>query len=303
MGEYRYEYSGLQVTANFALPEWAGFEAEEDWTEPQVRIVLEDVELPSSEFERYQVKVEPQEVFLCAPEIAHYYVRHGEAIRIRRAPDAKMREVRLFLLGFAWATLCYQRGLLPIHASVVEVNGGVVAFCGASGAGKSTIAAWLNKQGYPLVSDDLCCCDLSREDSAHVWPSAGRLKLWRDALHVQGWSDDGLERDHFRTDKFHLTRPLRAGRASSALRAIYLLDWGECSITRVTGMEALSRFVAASVYRGRLLEEMGRVAGYWEQCAGLLRRTSVWEFRRPRNWESMDDVMTLLVDHWRAGPV
>lgn len=46
------------------------------------------------------------------------------------------------------------RGLEALHASAVRVRAGVVAFCGASGTGKSTLAYALSRRGYPLWADD-----------------------------------------------------------------------------------------------------------------------------------------------------
>ncbi len=43
---------------------------------------------------------------------------------------------------------------MVIHASAVEVDGRLAVFLGDTGAGKSTLAASLDKHGYRLVGDD-----------------------------------------------------------------------------------------------------------------------------------------------------
>ena len=43
------------------------------------------------------------------------------------APGASSRNVRVFLLGSAFGALLHQRGLLPLHANAVEVDGRAVA--------------------------------------------------------------------------------------------------------------------------------------------------------------------------------
>jgi hypothetical protein len=45
-------------------------------------------------------------------------------------------------------------GTEVLHASAVVTSRGVVAFCGASGIGKSTVAYGLHRRGYPLRADD-----------------------------------------------------------------------------------------------------------------------------------------------------
>jgi len=61
----------------------------------------------------------------------------------------------------------YRRVVLPmiqqarrsqvLHASGVRAGSGVVAFCGTSGTGKSTVAYGLSRRGYPLWGDDAVC--------------------------------------------------------------------------------------------------------------------------------------------------
>jgi hypothetical protein len=61
----------------------------------------------------------------------------------------------------------YRRVVLPLiqqarmsqvlHASGVRAAAGVVAFCGTSGTGKSTVAYGLARRGYPLWGDDAVC--------------------------------------------------------------------------------------------------------------------------------------------------
>src|SRR5262249_592641 len=71
-------------------------------------------------------------------QIAEYEVSEGRRIRVWLAPGAASKDAEIFLLGPAWASLCHQRGLLPLHASAIRTGHGLVAFCGHSGAGKST---------------------------------------------------------------------------------------------------------------------------------------------------------------------
>lgn len=276
------------------IPEWSVFETGEPFDAPDVVIRLAtskeapppgDHDLPIIEAGRYCFTI---------PEAGHYRVTQGQEIAVTLTPGAEAREVRLFLLGSAWGALCYQRGLLALHASVVEVGDSAVAFCGATGSGKSAVAAWLTERGYRLVSDDLCRFEVPTHGPPLVYPSSPRLKLWRDALYALGRSDAGLERDHFREDKFHWPLPISSGRQPLPLRAIYLLEWGETAVARLTGVTALRRFVVAATYRGELLEPMGQVAAHWERCVALARRVPIWEFSCPRDWSAMETVIGML---------
>jgi len=61
-----------------------------------------------------------------------------------------------------WAAphLLLLRGQLVLHASAVQHPDGVVAFCGASGFGKTTLAHLFAAQGTQLLSEDLVVVSL-----------------------------------------------------------------------------------------------------------------------------------------------
>lgn len=85
------------------------------------------------------------------------------------------------LVGTVIPLLLQLRGFVAVHASAVErPSGGVLAFVGFSGAGKSTSAASLCPP-CRLVSDD-CLYLRPEEGRIAAYPSAGPLKLLDDAV-------------------------------------------------------------------------------------------------------------------------
>ncbi|NIO13431.1 MAG: serine/threonine protein kinase, partial [Gammaproteobacteria bacterium] len=75
------------------------------------------------------------------------------------------------------------RGVLSLHASVIDINGEAVGFMGAAGAGKSTLAAAFAKKGFAVMSDDILA--LKPGDSApFAQPGYPRLRLWPDSAVV-----------------------------------------------------------------------------------------------------------------------
>lgn len=71
------------------------------------------------------------------------------------------------------------QGWEAIHASAIKTPQGVVAFCAASGTGKSTIAYGLHQRGYPLWSDDSLIFNPSL-DSIVAYPVQFHLRLLAD---------------------------------------------------------------------------------------------------------------------------
>ncbi len=48
----------------------------------------------------------------------------------------------------------YQKGIFPLHAGGVAVNGKAVLFLAATGTGKTTLITYLSENGFPYLSDD-----------------------------------------------------------------------------------------------------------------------------------------------------
>src|SRR5262249_35426023 len=109
--------------------------------------------------------------------IADFEVSCGQRISVWPAAGATKKDIELFLFGPVWATLCHQRGLLPLHASAIMTNRGIAAFAGHSGAGKSTLAAYMGAFGYELVTDDILPLSFGQDTAPGAWPYLRRLKL------------------------------------------------------------------------------------------------------------------------------
>ena len=301
MNLWRYSYVGLRVESELEIPEWTEFERADSSDRSDVRIRLaggqqvQDGPLPDAPI------ISPDEVCFGITDVASYRVRDGCEIEVGPAPGASWQEIRLFLLGSAWGALCYQRGLLVVHASAVYVSNGAVAFCASRGHGKSTLAAWLTTKGHDLVSDDLTRIELPAEGSALIYPSTRTMKLRPDALEALGWSGPEPERSRHHNGKSHLPSGGDGAGHPVSLRAIYMLDWGELDLRRLTGHAALRRVVSATAYRGTFLESMDRLGLYWRQCLDLVCRVPVWEVRRPHDFSAMEQTLQRLQAHWASG--
>src|SRR5690349_13041743 len=79
------------------------------------------------------------EFLLRAEGDQYFYYRKGEGVTVQRGSDADPGEEALWLNGSVYSAIASMNGMLPIHASAVAVDGVVIAFTGAAGAGKSTL--------------------------------------------------------------------------------------------------------------------------------------------------------------------
>ena len=119
---------------------------------------------------------------LRVPGIARFLLTAGRDIRFEADAGIGPADIAIFLLGTAFGILLHQRGQIVLHASAVRVGGSAVLFCGASGAGKSSLAAALAQRGFPVVTDDFCALDFDGADAPVVQSDGRQLKLWAQTI-------------------------------------------------------------------------------------------------------------------------
>jgi hypothetical protein len=113
----------------------------------------------------------------------HYSAATGQVMAVTRSAIEEER-VRAIYQRVVLPFLLQALGYEMLHASAVRTERGVVAFCGESGAGKSTIAVGLSRRGYPVWADDALLLDASARIRALSLPFAVRLR--RDSAELFG---------------------------------------------------------------------------------------------------------------------
>lgn len=128
----------------------------------------------------------------------------GSEIVIEPEMAIDAADIRAFLYGTVFATVCFRRGLLPLHASAVRIGDKAVAFAGVSGAGKSTLAATFFKRGFAILADDIAAIVPGTSTAPLLLPALPRLKLWRDMLDGLCIGPGGLDVVCHQTEKYYL---------------------------------------------------------------------------------------------------
>jgi hypothetical protein len=118
---------------------------------------------------------------LTIPETGRFYVQNGNKIIFQRFLENDDKSIRVFLLSTVLAALFIQRGLFPLHAGSVNINGKGVLFSGISGAGKSSMVTGYYKNGFSILNDDVSLIS-EIDNKLMVIPGFPRIKLWVDTL-------------------------------------------------------------------------------------------------------------------------
>jgi hypothetical protein len=240
-----YWLSGLKLDSDFPLPALVRWEGPDDVA---ASVTIRRSKVPSR-LDRpdhigpiFQTRGR-NEYLLVLPGTGRILVRNGSEITVDAETHADESTTSAILTGTIQAVLWHQRGLLPLHASVVEVGGRAVALCGRSAAGKSTLAAMLAAQGCSVLADDLCLIDARGDKAVSVLPGCPRLRLWADSLDRLCIGATALTRALTGRDTFFVDCDGPLARERLALGAVVVLfrrDSGRVEIERMRGALAVN---------------------------------------------------------------
>jgi hypothetical protein len=192
-------------------------------------------------------------------------------------------------------------GMLVFHASAIDLNGKGVAFVGASGQGKSTLAASFASSGMKLLTDDGLQVEW-RDQELTALPAHPSLRLWEDSqLALIGPAHDLAPAVEY-------TRKVRvmAGAGSAfafcdeprRLHAIYFM--GDSDVGSVTIQPMKSRAVLLNLVRHSFLldiEEKQVLADHFESLSNIANVPIHFSLDYPRQYASLPNVRDAVVGH------
>jgi hypothetical protein len=294
---YYYQAFGLTIESTIPCPELLSQPGE-----PEVFIhygavpdALDEVQAQTGWYQQNS-----EAVLLKIDSIANYLILKGNKIIIDKAMGSHDDEVRLFLFGSAFGALLHQRGLLPVHGSAVEVNGGAMVFVGLRGFGKSSLAGAFQQRGYRIIADDVCVLSPAKEAAPSVYSGFPRLKLWPDTLEKLGKNPQGLRKIIPAVDKRHLPLGKDFCARSRPLRRIYELtvtDAKEFNLTPLQGLDKLA-IIIGHTYRPEFLSGANKKKLHFMQCAAIIHQVEVSRVTRPRQPFRLGDLADLVEHDW-----
>lgn len=197
-------------------------------------------------------------------------VERGETLTLNTSDPERAMELIPCAMGY----LLHQRGQLALHASAVSIDGRGVAFVGASGAGKSTIAAMMMSGGHAVLADDILPVYLA-EDGVWVAGTGLPVRLAGGSaplIGVERW-DEGVKR--------RIPGPT-VGRVP--LARIWVLGWGDALEFRDVPVGQRVATLVGHTYSCRALA-FGGGERHLGDCGKVANAVVIGTLIRPRGLE------------------
>jgi len=255
-----------------------------DGRNPDVTIKIATGHFPMAKSTgRFVVKHTTECSLIRIEDVAGFEIKGGRQIRVWPAGAATQKDIEIFLFGPAWATLCHQRGTLPLHVSAIVTGMGITAFAGHSGAGKSTTAALLNSLGYELIADDILPVSFNQNAIPGAWPYLRRLKLHREPIAQLALTPTELVSESLDKEKYFVG-PKRTGDDKwRRLERLYLLENditdSHVPIEQITGADAV-RALVDQTYHFNFILDTGRLGDHLALCTRLASKILVYRLHR-----------------------
>jgi len=180
-----------------------------------------------------------------------------------------------------------RRGYTVLHATCVAYDDRAVAFVGASGAGKSTMAMSALQSGARLLADDCLVLD-DRGTEFDVLASYAGSRLWSDSASALAVDPSGALVNGTGKSRVRLDAALPSG-ARARLAAVFVLARGatDLDVEAMAAAEAFWRLGEnAYVYDGR---HHG-----FDGLGSLVDTTPVYRLRYPTSYASLPAVHAVI---------
>jgi hypothetical protein len=242
------------------------------------------------------------------PQACEYLIQPGSArILCAPLPDADPSSLTHITLDHVIPRyLSLKEGYLVLHGCAVQMEGHVVAILGKSGRGKSTLAAWLAKQGFPLLTDD--CLVLRWEEKAQQWmahPSYQSVRLWPDSVNALGIDRSTLREFAYYSAKKRTGRDLNLRFASGGFPLGSILNMPEpaegepayCGPPVLRRLRPGEAFFALANSLFRLdVTAAERNRRELDALAGLTNAAPFWSLLYERNYEQLPEVQKAIIE-------
>ncbi len=226
-----------------------------------------------------------------------FYCLHGKRILVNERTTADAGSIQTYTSGIAMAALLRQRGRLVLHASCVAKNGAAIGFLGASGAGKTSIAAYCHQRGYALFNDDVLALDV-REAERAAWalPGGSTLRLRPDAgaALLEQFEDLPFVMEGS-AKRIAVVRPAHA-LAPTRLRAFFMIDthFGEANALVPADHATALQYLFHHTHARNLLQHPVHRVQHFRLCSAVAATVPGYYLARKHGIDQLPEMFGLI---------
>ncbi|MFC0478396.1 aldolase [Robertmurraya beringensis] len=235
------------------------------------------------------------------PNVAIFSVENGNSIYVTPLKDYDEDVVRLYLLGTGMGTILLQRKSLPLHGSALEFEGKAIAIVGDSGAGKSTTASALMKEGFNLLSDDVIALALTDDMDVMVTPAYPQQKLWIESIEHLGMSTNNYRSIYGRETKFNV--PVNEQFVNRTIPLYGIFELVKSSTNEEVEFKKLDKLesfysIYSNTFRNFLIRPLHLLDWHFEFSAKILDRVPTYKLVRPDNQSySVNKLLSIILQN------
>lgn len=237
------------------------------------------------------------------PGVADFIVAAaGDAVECRPVPGTADATVEHAYLNQVVPLALSRTGRLVFHASAVDLEGRGVAFMGASGRGKSTLAAAFASDGAPFMTDDGLVVD-EQGSEACILPSHPWLRLWEDSRMALRVHDSTAEASEAPKRRLLASEALPHAARPLALHRVYVLGEGKARSPTIESLapgDALIELVRHSFLIDVEAEEL--LSAHFSGLARIARRPIFYRLDYPRRFDGLTAVRQAVATHASTPP-
>lgn len=284
---------------------------EKNWAQPEGRALLED------RFENGDIwfaSWKSDDGYIARfPELCTFRIQ-PEQMQIECTPQPGVSESTIAHLILDHAIprlLSLKPGHLVLHASAVQIGSQAIAILGKSGGGKSTLAAWLASQGFPLLTDD--CLVLRQDEITQEWlaqPSYQSVRLWPDSIDALRIDESSLREFAGYSSKRRTGREVdfRFASGGSPLKGCFVLPGASDSVRTASWPldirplsvnEAFLAMVQAVFRLDAENEQLHRRE--FEALTSLTETARFWLLSYERKYGSLPEIQRAIIQTVQAG--
>lgn len=293
---YGYRVYGLNIQSEIILPELIPIIDNEyivdvtiSWGE-----ILEKKDEDNEDKIKYKSNL--RDISYVIEGIASYYVSSGNTIIVKPCDNTDMEMVKIFLLGYTFGILLFQRNNIAIHGGTIVIGDRAVIFTGDSGAGKSTLTTTLREKGHLFMNDDTSVVSIGNDKIPVVYPGYPQQKLCKDVLIRKGYNLDDYKLIDKDREKYAVPVYKNFLEKTLPLAAIFEITQGdnaEVEIEKILGIEKL-RVLQKNIYGISIVNQCGVNGEYYKKSLEIAKSVAIFRIKRPKNKFTVEEQIAKL---------